>query len=566
MDSATTLGQTVTRMDDTPQTTEATAAEGEGPKQRSLLALLRSNRVLLLCAILSALLHAAIYYGLNIREMFTAEHDIEFSRSVGIALLQRAGVVPPQGAAAPAPAKPEVAKPEPPAAEPEPPKPEEPKPEEPEPEEPEPEEPKPEEPKPEEPKEKTPQPAEPKPAEPKQERPVGPTASDGATAAAGEGSGYPEGTLHPIATDVGMWGPEGAILTAILRMDRIRASQHEKELRALFGSLPDWQALVGSGAFDPFRDVDALLIASADPRWVNQTFLAAVHRMPPERVVRTLTASIPGGVTWEQKEGRVIGHPFVPPRINDPRLFLIPTDGLFIFTRPEFMAPLLDGAPDPGLVKGAIERSKQPEGSGEGGTSLPRLPAKLTPPQLGGSKGATQPQLEIRDGSGLPPAAPALPATNAADEPPIGDSKPPIRADGWIAGLLEIADFGGAGELGPAVDLTARGFTRFRLPGLDRTPLPESAHLVVSADRDPVVNGRLVFKRPADADAFIAAWPRMLQVNQTALFLFGLSTPLEKATWRREESEAIFRLVIPRNLLVSLSQTIPALMESRKQP
>jgi hypothetical protein len=58
----------------------------------------------------------------------------------------------------------------------------------------------------------------------------------------------------------------------------------------------------------------------------------------------------------------------------------------------------------------------------------------------------------------------------------------------------------------------------------------------------------------------------MIKANETALFLFGLSTPLEKTTWRREKNEAVFRLVIPKNLLVSLSQTIPALMESRKQP
>lgn len=528
------------------QPTAQDEAEGpiEPPKPRGLLSQLANSRTLLLCAVLSALIHAALYFGLNIREAFDSQPDIEFSRSVGIALLQRAGVVPPQGASAP-------------------PKPAAPAPE------PKPEEPKPEEPKPEEPKEKAPKP------EPPPEKsdannpaptPATPTNPSNQTASNSEGSGYPEGTLHPIATDVGMWGPEGAILTAILRMDRIRASQHQKELRALFSSLPDWQALVGSGAFDPFRDVDALLIASADPRWVNQTFLAAVHRMPPEAVVRTLSASIPGGVTWEQKEGRVIGRPYVAPRINDPRLFLIPTDGLFVFTRPEFMAPLLDGAPDPGQVKGAIERSKQPEGSGEGTPSLPRLSPKLTPPQLGGQTGATQPQLEIREGSGLPPASPKLPAAAAVPEPPIGDSKPPVRADGWIAGLLEIADFGGAGERGPAVDITARGFTRFRLPGVGNTPLPDSAHLVVTADRDPVVNGRFVFAKPAHADAFIAAWPKMIQANQTALFLFGLAAPLEKTSWRREGNEAIFRLVIPKNLLVSLSQTIPALMESRKQP
>ena len=132
-------------MEETPDIAQDENTEPvEAPKKRGLFAPLLQSRTLMLCAILSALIHASLYFGLNIRQMFSSEADIEFSRSVGIALLQRAGVVPPQGAAAP----PKPAAPAPPA--PEPAKPEEPKPEEPKPE-PKPEEPKPE-PKPEEPK------------------------------------------------------------------------------------------------------------------------------------------------------------------------------------------------------------------------------------------------------------------------------------------------------------------------------------------------------------------------------------------------------------------------------
>ena len=75
----------------------------EAPKKRGLFAPLLQSRTLLLCALLSALIHGALYFGLNIRQAFSTEADIEFSRSVGIALLQRAGVVPPQGAASPPP-------------------------------------------------------------------------------------------------------------------------------------------------------------------------------------------------------------------------------------------------------------------------------------------------------------------------------------------------------------------------------------------------------------------------------------------------------------------------------
>ena len=53
----------------------------EAPKKRGLFAPLLQSRTLMLCAILSALIHASLYFGLNIRQMFSTEADIEFSRS-----------------------------------------------------------------------------------------------------------------------------------------------------------------------------------------------------------------------------------------------------------------------------------------------------------------------------------------------------------------------------------------------------------------------------------------------------------------------------------------------------
>ena len=74
---------------------------------------------------------------------------------------------------------------------------------------------------------------------------------------------YPEGTLHPVATDVSMWGPDAARLTVILRNDRFRNSAHRRSMEQILGGLPDWQNLAGGANIDPFDDVDAMLAAQA---------------------------------------------------------------------------------------------------------------------------------------------------------------------------------------------------------------------------------------------------------------------------------------------------------------
>ncbi len=59
--------------------------------------------------------------------------------------------------------------------------------------------------------------------------------------------------------------PEGAVVTLLLRTDRLRAGPHAQRVAALLDGIRDWQAVLGGTEIDPIRDFDALLLASANP-------------------------------------------------------------------------------------------------------------------------------------------------------------------------------------------------------------------------------------------------------------------------------------------------------------
>jgi hypothetical protein len=59
--------------------------------------------------------------------------------------------------------------------------------------------------------------------------------------------------------------PEGAVVTLLLRTDRLRAGPHAARVRALLDGIRDWQMVLGGTELDPIRDFDAVLLASANP-------------------------------------------------------------------------------------------------------------------------------------------------------------------------------------------------------------------------------------------------------------------------------------------------------------
>lgn len=378
---------------------------------------------------------------------------------------------------------------------------------------------------------------------------------------------YPEGTLNPIATDVSMWGPESARLSIVIRNDRIRRNQHRDEIEQMLTGLPDWNTLAGGARIDPFDDVDAMLIASSDPRLINRTFFVGVHRIEPEQILQRLERGFPGGITWEeQRGGRIMGtqtNPRIcptsrtPDRVCDPRVFYIPTGDLFIFTRPEFIADLQRGAPrarnlDDSLAYIRGERDEPEEGSQEEAQAEGSTVGRPRRGPLGSIRNAMAEQEEEDE-------------LTRRRVRMVLDDEPPVRDSGWVSGLRQIADFGGTDSNGPAFMMSAAGFDEFELPGLGRTATPQQIHITGYLESDPRATGRMIFANQDEAEAWVENFPNILNAPEIGvpLRLLGLYGALSGIEWEIDHNEATFVMVIPRATLESAAAQVERLNARR---
>jgi hypothetical protein len=132
----------------------------------------------------------------------------------------------------------------------------------------------------------------------------------------------PPGPPPPPATaDLKPFAPDDANLVVLLRSDKLRKSPHRESIEALLSALPDYATLLGGTGLTPIDDFDALLIATANPRDVTATFLAA--RYQESEKIRALG-----------------GRPLHP---GDPRVFRFLQPGLAVLAQPD-NASKLDGA------------------------------------------------------------------------------------------------------------------------------------------------------------------------------------------------------------------------------
>lgn len=127
-----------------------------------------------------------------------------------------------------------------------------------------------------------------------------------------------EKEVPPPTSDLKPFAPEDANLVLLLRSEKLRNSPHRANVESLLSALPDYNTLLGGTGLSPIQDLDALLIATNDPRSVIATFLAA--RYPDSPRLRS-----------------VIGRPLQP---GDPRVFRTLQPGLTVLTKPEGAAKL----------------------------------------------------------------------------------------------------------------------------------------------------------------------------------------------------------------------------------
>ena len=142
----------------------------------------------------------------------------------------------------------------------------------------------------------------------------------------------------PSTEDLKPYAPDDANLVVLLRSDKLRKSPYRRETELLLSALPDYSTLLGGTGLSPIEDFEALLIATANPRDVTATFLAARFR--------------------ESAKIRAIGDKPLQP--GDPRVFRFPAPGLAVLLHPD-EALKLDEAGDAGAADPRARWLKQLE-------------------------------------------------------------------------------------------------------------------------------------------------------------------------------------------------------------
>ncbi len=182
-----------------------------------------------------------------------------------------------------------------------------------------------------------------------------PDASAEAGQAAPDG-GHEAGSGRRRPGDLRNYGPEGSRLTALLRLDRLRASPFGSGYLAaidqLLVLLPDRRRLLDGTGLDLYRDFDALLIATPEPRNDKVTFLAARHHLKDA----TLQAALDRGaaatghtIEWRLEDGRPVGVRRMRAAARgqaigfdlDDRIFVLPQPSLAVMAPPAYAEQLL---------------------------------------------------------------------------------------------------------------------------------------------------------------------------------------------------------------------------------
>lgn len=143
--------------------------------------------------------------------------------------------------------------------------------------------------------------------------------------------------------------PGNAKLIVLIRNDRVIGSKFENSVRRLFRSFPDYRFSLGASDIDPVKDIQAMLIATANPELYAETFLVVSHNMNRETLKKHITASFPTRINWTEHNGNPLAVPDNTDGKYNPRSGIykrslyLPDEHTVLFLRPEVL-PTLDVA------------------------------------------------------------------------------------------------------------------------------------------------------------------------------------------------------------------------------
>ncbi|HEY0988194.1 MAG TPA: hypothetical protein VGD80_14115 [Kofleriaceae bacterium] len=182
--------------------------------------------------------------------------------------------------------------------------------------------------------------------------PAGPLDTGALAAALAAESGVPGSTSAPAvdgapttagtAANLLAYLPDGHVVTALIRFDRLRGTEWAAQTERLLRPLPDYRLLFGPRDANLTDKLETLVISSPRPRDAAATTLVGRTSLPRGPLRDFLGATSP--VTWSSSKGGLLGKRTGKLFPNDRRVFLSPFRGWFLLAQPDDLGALTAAA------------------------------------------------------------------------------------------------------------------------------------------------------------------------------------------------------------------------------
>jgi hypothetical protein len=136
--------------------------------------------------------------------------------------------------------------------------------------------------------------------------------------------------------------PDGHVVTALIRFDRLRGTEWSAQAERLLRPMPDYQLLFGAHDAAITDKLETLVISTPRPRDAASTTLVARTQLTRGALRGFLGATTP--VTWSAARGGLLGKRTGKLFAGDRRVFLSPFKGWFLLAQPEDLGRLTAAA------------------------------------------------------------------------------------------------------------------------------------------------------------------------------------------------------------------------------
>ena len=166
------------------------------------------------------------------------------------------------------------------------------------------------------------------------------------------------GTGGPVsagtAANLLAYAPSGHVVTALVRLDRLRGTTWQAPVVKLFEPMPDYNVMIGARKLDIADLFETLVISSPEPRNAIATTLVARTKLTRAKL-RDLLDEPETPVTWSAARGGMLGTRKPGARVprGDKRLFLSPYQGWIVLAQPRD----LGGLTAPATAKADMDRA-----------------------------------------------------------------------------------------------------------------------------------------------------------------------------------------------------------------